>query len=149
MAVDHEHFMRLAIEEARRAITEGNQPFGSVVVRDGEVVGRGRNLTNRNHDPTAHAETEAIRDASATLASPDLSGCTIYATWQPCAMCCGAIVSSGIGTVVLGGRPAPGEGRLPSYTLEGMLAMLGLRERVTVIDGVLSQECRDLVQPSG
>ena len=137
----HEQFMRMALVEAERALGEGNGGFGSVVVRDGEVVATGRNLANSTIDPTAHAETVAIRNAAQALGQLDLSGCILYATFQPCPMCCGAILVSGISTVVLGGRPEPGTGRHGEYTIEKLIEMAGQHNRVEVVTGVLTDEC--------
>lgn len=136
-----ELFMNIAIEEAQQALAGGNGGFGSVVVLDGEVIGTGRNLANSTTDPTAHAETVAIRNAAQALGSLDLSGCTLYATFQPCPMCCGAILVSGISTVVLGGRPRAGGSRHGEYTIERLIEMAGGGESISVITGVLTDEC--------
>lgn len=136
-----ERLMRTALKEAQLALAEGNGGFGSIVVRDGEVIAVGRNLANSTIDPTAHAETVAIRNAAMALGSLDLSRCTLYATFQPCPMCCGAILVSGITTVVLGGRPQAGASRHGEYTIERLIEMAGGSERVTVITGVLTDEC--------
>src|SRR5262245_10771032 len=109
MATDHERFMRIAMEEARRGGAEGNPAVGSVVVRDGQIVGRGRNRTNTTRDPTDHAETLALGDAARTLEKADLSGCALYTTIESCPMCCGAIMKSGVRTLVLGARLRPQE----------------------------------------
>ena len=101
MPLNHEAFMRLAIDEAARAGAEGNLAVGSVIVRDNSVVAAGRNLVSSTHDPTAHAETVALREAGAALGQPDLSGCTLYTSFQPCPMCCGALMVSGISTLVM------------------------------------------------
>lgn len=85
-------FMQLAIEEARNGIRAGDGgPFGCVIVRDGEVIGRGHNEVIRQHDPTCHGEMMAIRDACRNLGTHDLSGCELYTTAEPCPMCLGAI----------------------------------------------------------
>lgn len=84
-------FMDAALELARDAARCGEVPVGAVVVREGEIVGRGQNRTRRGADPTAHAEIEAIRDAAARLGSERLEGCDLYVTLEPCAMCAGAI----------------------------------------------------------
>ncbi len=76
--------MRLAIDEAARAGAEGNLAVGSVIIRDNTVVAAGRNLISSTHDPTAHAETVELREAGAALGQPDLSGCTLYTSFQPC-----------------------------------------------------------------
>lgn len=141
---DHEYFMRLALDNAALSREEGNDPVGSVIVRDGAVVAAGRNRIATTHDATAHAETDAIRNAGAAQGHHRLDGCTIYTTFEPCPMCCGAIMNAGIGTVVLGGRPAPGEGRFGPYSIEWFIEESGWAARVTVVSGVLADEGYDI-----
>ena len=95
--------MKEAIREAYRGIRnrEGG-PFGSVIVRDGRIVGRGHNRVLKNGDPTCHGELEAIRDACATLGTRDLAGCVLYTTAAPCPMCLGGILWANISRVVYG-----------------------------------------------
>jgi tRNA(adenine34) deaminase len=143
---EHERFMRVAIEEAHRARDEVNDPVGSVIVRDGAIVARGRNLVYTTHDPTAHAEMVALRKLGEATGTIDFSGCVLYTTYQPCPMCCGAILASGITTVVLGARPVQGGRRWGQYTLERLVAWLGWDDRFTIIDGVLEAECQ-LIEP--
>ncbi len=85
--LDAAHFMARAAEMRRRAIDSGDQAFGAAVVKDGRIVGQAPSRVVVNHDPTAHAEMEAIRDAARRLGTNDLSGCVIYSTSQPCRMC--------------------------------------------------------------
>ena len=118
MPVDHERFMRLAIDEAARGGAEGNSAVGSLVVRDGAVLATGRNLVTSSNDPTAHAETVALREAGAALGQSDLSGYTLYTTFQPCPMCCGALMVSGISTLVMGARPDASANRYGILTEE-------------------------------
>ena len=139
----HEGFMRIALDEAAKARNEGNHGVGSVIVRDGLVVGRGRNLVNATLDPTAHAETVAIREAGPALGQTDLSGCTLYTTFQPCPMCCGAIIVSGIDTLVIGARPGPADTR-GNYTAEKLLDMAGWSDKGQVVDGVLERESSEV-----
>ncbi|MCP9221898.1 tRNA adenosine(34) deaminase TadA [Erythrobacter sp. LQ02-29] len=89
-------FMIRALELAREASAEGEVPVGAVVVRDGKIVGEGRNAPRRDHDPTAHAEMLALRQAARTVGSERLSGCDLWVTLEPCAMCAGAIVHARI-----------------------------------------------------
>ena len=96
--------MAMAIEESRKGLRPGALPFGSVIVRDGEVIGRAFNTCVGDSDPTAHAETAAIRDAAARLKTTDLGGATLYTSCEPCPMCCGAIIAAGIGELVIGAR---------------------------------------------
>ena len=140
----HEGFMRTALEEASKARNEGNLGVGSVIVRDGSIVARGRNLVNATLDPTAHAETVAIREAGPAMGQTDLAGCILYTTFQPCPMCCGAIIVSGIDTLVIGARPRPAENRWGSYRVERLLEMAGCSDKVQVVDGVLESESSDV-----
>lgn len=96
-------FMKMAIEEATFGITNGDGgPFGCVIVKNGEVVGKGHNEVIKRNDPTCHGEISAIRDACAKLKTYDLSGCELYTTGQPCPMCLGAILWSNISKVYYG-----------------------------------------------
>lgn len=98
-------YMEIAIAEARRGVESGEGgPFGAVIVRNGVVVGRGHNRVVVTHDPTAHAEINAIREASSFLGRYDLSDCEIYTTCEPCPMCYGAISWARIGTIHQGAR---------------------------------------------
>jgi tRNA(Arg) A34 adenosine deaminase TadA len=115
MAFDHEHFMRLAIEEAARGGAEGNIAVASIIALDGAVVARAHNLEAASADPTAHAEILAVREAARALGGPSLLGSTLYTTWEPCPMCFGAIMASRITTVVIGARFQPGAGRWGTY----------------------------------
>ena len=122
----HARFMGQALEEARVACAEGNAAVGSVIVKGDRVVGRGRNLVQTSGDPTAHAETVAIRDVCGQLETTDLSGSTCYTTMEPCPMCCWAIVVAGIDRVVLGARHVDAENAtVGDYTVEGLVAMTG------------------------
>lgn len=140
MAQDHEFYMRMALEDAETARSEGNDGVGSVIVRDGKVIAHGRNLMYTDHDPTAHAETVAIRNAGAAIGQLDLSGSTLYTTMEPCAMCAGAIVSAGISTVVLGGRWTARPHTVGSYTIEKLFELTGATDQIELITGVLTEE---------
>ncbi len=102
--MNHEEYMRRAMELARQAAGEGDVPVGCVIVKDGEIVGEGRNRREENGDATAHAELEAIRDACERLGSWRLHGCTLYVTLGPCPMCAGGIINSRIETVRYGAK---------------------------------------------
>jgi tRNA(adenine34) deaminase len=144
MPVDHQRFMRLALEEAARAKAEGNIAVGSVIVQGETVVARGRNLVTSTYDPTAHAETVALREAGAALRGVDFSGHSLYTTFEPCPMCCGAILASNIATLVMGARHVPGESRWGGYTVEKLLDLAGARGSLQVVTGILTQECADI-----
>lgn len=94
--------MNLALKEAERAFDAGEVPIGAIVVRDGEIIGRGRNMVEQLQDPTAHAEILAITAACETLKSKYLTDCTLYVTLEPCPMCAGAMVMSRLDRVVFG-----------------------------------------------
>lgn len=95
-------WMELALAEARRAEEAGEVPVGAVIVRDGVLVAHANNRTIRDQDATAHAESLAIREASAAVGSWRLDGCTLYVTLEPCAMCAGALVLARVDRVVFG-----------------------------------------------
>ncbi len=97
--MEHQDYMRRAMELADQAARHGDVPVGCVIVRDGEIIGEGRNRREERGDATAHAELEAIRDACARTGSWRLHGCTLYVTLEPCPMCAGGIVNARIDTV--------------------------------------------------
>ena len=104
---DRERYMRQALELAKEAAENGEVPVGCVIVNaGGEVIGKGRNRRIEKNDATAHAEMEAIREASAALGDWRLEGCTMYVTLEPCPMCAGAIIMSRVSTLVFGAREA-------------------------------------------
>ncbi len=95
-------FMKRALELAKRAADRGEVPVGAVVVRNGEIIGQGHNQPIESHDPTAHAEIMAMRDASKNLSNYRLTGCDIYVTIEPCTMCVGAMVHARIRQIFFG-----------------------------------------------
>jgi tRNA(adenine34) deaminase len=99
---EHAEWMRLALAEASAALSTGDVPVGAIVVRDGEVIARGRNERELHEDPTAHAELLAIREAARVTGDRHLIDCTLVVTLEPCVMCAGAIVAARIPTVVFG-----------------------------------------------
>ena len=133
--------MRLALEQAQRAAGEGNEAVGSVIVRAGELVARGRNLVPATHDPTARAEIVALRAAASVLGTEHMTGCTLYTTYEPCPMCCGALLNARISTLVMGARPPSGEITWGGYALERLLQMTHWGHRMAVVTGVLVDEC--------
>ena len=102
--MDHEYYMDLALELARQAAEDGDVPVGCVIVKDGQVIGRGRNRRQADGDATAHAELEAIRQACAHTGNWRLHGCTLYVTLEPCPMCAGGIINARIDEVHYGAR---------------------------------------------
>jgi len=108
-------FIDLAFAMRARAVAEGDQPFGAIVIKDGRVIGEGPSRVRTNRDPTAHAEIEAIRDAARRLGTPDLSGCILYASSRPCPMCATAAYWAHIARVHSGADGADaGPPRYPS-----------------------------------
>ncbi len=102
--MDHRDYMRRALELAGQAAQHGDVPVGCVVVREGKIVGEGRNRREERGDATAHAELEAIRDACRRLGSWRLHGCTLYVTMEPCPMCAGGVVNARVEEVRYGAR---------------------------------------------
>jgi len=140
MPDDHHSFMGLALEEAERGEAGGNVPVGSVIVRGGAVIGRGRNRVASDRDPTCHAEVDALRDACRNLDSADLSGAACYTTMEPCPMCCWAMQGAKVATLVLGARHA--EMRRTDYGGYSVEALLELTGRpMEIVTGVRTAEC--------
>ena len=105
--MEHEAYMRMALELAREASSEGEVPVGCVIADEsGKVIGRGRNRREEKADATAHAEIEAIREAGEALGSWRLDGCTLYVTLEPCPMCAGAIINARVPMLVFGAADA-------------------------------------------
>ena len=141
---DHEHYMRIALEEAERGATEGNVAVGSILVAPERVVARGRNLVTSTSDPTAHAETVALRQAGEQLGHTDFSNLTLYTTFEPCPMCCGAILASGVHKLVMGARHDLTQSNWGAYTVETLLELTNKESQLTVITGILTRECGDV-----
>ena len=99
---NHVEFMKQALSLAKEAAARGEVPVGAIVVKDGEIIGKGYNLRENNASATAHAEVIAIEEACRTLGTWRLSGCTLYVTLEPCPMCAGAVINSRIDKVVYG-----------------------------------------------
>ena len=141
--IDYDVWMEAALAEARAAADAGEVPVGAVVVLDGRVAGLGRNQPIGTHDPTAHAEIVAMRDAAARLGNYRLMGATLYVTIEPCLMCVGAMIHARIATVVYG-APEPKAGALEST--QRAHEHPALNHRLVAVSGVRAAECRDLVQ---
>lgn len=133
-----ERFMRLALDEARAAGAEGEVPIGAVVVCDGAVVARAHNRREADHDPSAHAEFRALVAASQELGRWRLSGCTVYVTVEPCAMCAGLMVNARIDRCVYGAANPKG-GALGSVL--DLSDVPQLNHAFVVTGGVLADEC--------
>ena len=135
--------MRRALAEAARGLKEDEVPVGAVVVRDGKVIARAHNRPIHLNDPSAHAEILALRRAGRKLGNYRLSGCTLYVTIEPCAMCAGAIIHSRIERVVFGGfDPKAGA----SGSALTVLNHPKLNHQVDVVQGVLANDCASIIR---
>lgn len=137
-----EDFMEIALDLAREAATLGEVPVGALVVKAGEIVGRGGNQPIGRHDPTAHAEVMALRDAAGKLGNYRLPGCTLYVTLEPCAMCIGAIFHARISRVVYGASDAKTGAAGSVIDLFGVEK---LNHHAEVVGGVRAEECGALL----
>ena len=144
MSLDAEPLMRQAIALAREAAAIGEVPIGCVVVDvTGTVIGRGYNRRETDHDPTAHAEVIALREAARARCHWRLTDCTLVVTLEPCPMCAGAIVNARVPLVVYGcDDPKAGAAR----TLYRLCDDPRLNHRAAVVPGVLADECADLLR---
>jgi tRNA(adenine34) deaminase len=140
--VDDERWMRLALEQAREAQVAGEVPVGAVVVQDEKLLVASANRTVRDQDPTAHAEILALREASRILATWRLTGCTLYVTLEPCAMCAGALVLARVSRVVFG---AWDEKAGMGGSVGDLLRHSRLNHRPEVGAGVLAEESAALL----
>ena len=134
---DDERYMRLALDEAHKALERDEVPIGAVVVARGRVVGRGHNLTETLTDVTAHAEMQAITAAADTLGGKYLTDCTLYVTVEPCLMCAGAIAWSQMARVVYGAD----DDKRGYHTF----CAAPFHKKTTVTAGVLADECAQLM----
>ncbi len=133
----HEEYMRKALELAREAAAAGEVPVGCVIVRDGRIVGRGRNRREEKQQTVSHAEMEAISQANETLGSWRLEDCTLYVTLEPCPMCAGAIINARIGRIVYGAR----DDAMGACGGVLDLFMEDFPHHPAVLGGVLAEEC--------
>ncbi len=139
---DDARFMREALVLAQAAWQAGEVPVGAVVVKDGEIVGRGFNCPITRADPTAHAEVRALRDAATRLANYRLLDCTLYVTLEPCMMCTGAMFHARIKRIVYGAKD-------PKTGVAGSVLNLydepRLNHHAEIVGGVLADECGSLL----
>ena len=133
MEINHEHYMKQALSEARMAYDKGEIPVGVVVVCKERIIARGHNLTETLNDVTAHAEMQAITAAASTLGGKYLQNCSVYVTLEPCVMCAGALGWAQISNLIYG---ASDEKR--GYT---RFAPQALHPKTTVIKGIMEEEC--------
>lgn len=134
---DNEKYMREALREAQAASEEDEVPVGAVVVCRGRIIARGHNMTERLHDPTAHAEMIALTAATEAIGGKCLNDCTLYVTVEPCPMCAAALCWAQLGGLVYGAADPKRGFSLFSPSL--------LHPRTVTVSGVLSGECSELV----
>jgi len=140
--LDHQ-FMQQAIEQAQLAAVAGEVPVGAVLVRDGQVIAKAFNKPIGNHDPSAHAEMLALREAAKTEENYRLPGSTLYVTLEPCVMCSGAILHARVGRVVFG-APDPKTGAAGSVL--DVFSSKQINHQTSVEGGVMSEECGQLLR---
>lgn len=143
MNIEHEHYMRIALEEAQLAYDKREVPVGAIVVHEDVIIGRGHNLRETTQNPTTHAEMIAIEQASAHLKSFRLEDCTMYITLEPCVMCSGAIVLSRVARVVYGASDSKGG---TAGSLMNLLEEPRFNHRVSVTRGILQSECSHMLK---
>ena len=136
-----ERFMREALAEAELALDAGDVPVGAVMVRNGEIISRGRNTREAETDALGHAEVNAIRSACAAMGDWRLDGCTLYVTLEPCAMCAGACINARVSRIVFGAFDKKA-GCCGSVT---DLTALNLGPEPDVFAGILEGECVSLL----
>jgi tRNA(adenine34) deaminase len=137
---EHQKWMHVALDQAKKARDLGEVPVGAVIVKEGVVLGVGHNQPIGATDPTAHAEIIAIRTAAKTIDNYRLAGSTLYVTLEPCAMCAGALVHSRIARLVYGATE-PKAGAIEST--QALLAHPAMNHQVEVIGGVLQELCSE------
>jgi len=141
--LDDEHYMRLALDQARAAEAAGEVPVGAIVVSStGKILGVGNNQVLRSNDPTAHAEVVALRAAGLTIGNYRLLGCTLFCTLEPCAMCAGTILHARISRLVFAARD-PKAGACGSVL--SVMNHPALNHRAEVTEGVFAEECGSML----
>lgn len=136
-------FMEQALAEARKALESDDVPVGAIVVRDGQIIGRGHNQRERLADPTAHAEMIALTAAAAAIGRWRLEGCTLYVTLEPCPMCAGALVLARVQRLVFGAFDPKGGACGSLYNIPQDPR---LNHRLEVTGGVLAGQCAELLR---
>jgi tRNA(Arg) A34 adenosine deaminase TadA len=142
-SAEDEQFMRAALDEARIAASVNEVPVGAVVVRNGSVIGRGRNRSVQDSDPTAHAEIVAIRAAAASERNYRLNGTSIFVTMEPCAMCVGAMLHARVSRIIFGAYDPKGGAAGSVIDLSDNRQ---LNHQIEVNGGLLEQQCSALLK---
>jgi len=138
-----ELYMEEALRSAQRALEGGEVPIGAVVVHEGKIIARGHNLSITTNDPTGHAEILALREAGAALGNYRLTGCALFVTIEPCAMCAGALIHARLKRLVYGAADAK------AGAVQSVIQVVNhplLNHQIEVVGGVLGEECTALIQ---
>lgn len=144
MALDHEHWMQQALDEARNAGSLNEVPVGAVIVGpDGKKLAAAGNRTISNNDPTAHAEIIALREAASLIGNYRLVDCTVYSTIEPCVMCAGALINARIARLVFGAHDL----RFGAVETHFNLCSTSiLNHQIEIVSGICAEQCRELIQ---
>jgi len=138
-----EKYMRIALEEAKQALKEGEIPIGAVLILEGEVLARAHNMSISLNDPTAHAEILALRESALKKKNYRLPNTSLYVTVEPCLMCVGALVQARVRKLIFGAFD-PKAGACGS--VYDIPSSPGILHRMTVVSGILEEECRETIQ---
>jgi len=136
-------FMKLALGLAKKAELKNEVPVGALIVRNGEIIGQGMNTSISDHDPTSHAEINAIREAAKAIKNYRLKDCVIYVTLEPCAMCVGAIQHARIEKIIYG-APDPKTGACGSMI--DLISVKEINHHAEAIGGILEKECGQILK---
>ena len=136
-------FMKLALGLAKKAGLKNEVPVGALIVRNGEIIGQGMNTSISDHDPTSHAEINAIREAAKAIKNYRLKDCAIYVTLEPCAMCVGAIQHARIEKIIYG-APDPKTGACGSMI--DLISVKEINHHAEAIGGILEKECGQILK---
>ncbi|MEY3909346.1 MAG: tRNA-specific adenosine deaminase [Pseudomonadota bacterium] len=136
-------FMKLALGLAKKAELKNEVPVGALIVRNGEIIGQGMNTSISDHDPTSHAEINAIREAAKAIKNYRLKDCAIYVTLEPCAMCVGAIQHARIEKIIYG-APDPKTGACGSMI--DLISVKEINHHAEAIGGILEKECGQILK---
>ncbi len=143
MQYNHEHWMQYALQLAQKAADEDEVPVGAIIVKDNQLIAEGWNQPIQNHDPSAHAEIMAIRNAGKNLENYRLINTTMYVTLEPCSMCVGAMIHARVGTLVFGASD------LKTGATGGAINLIHddiHNHKIEVVGGVMEAECKELLQ---
>jgi len=136
-------FMKLALGLAKKAELKNEVPVGALIVRNGQIIGQGMNTSISDHDPTSHAEINAIREAAKAIKNYRLKDCAIYVTLEPCAMCVGAIQHARIEKIIYG-APDPKTGACGSMI--DLISVKEINHHAEAIGGILEKECGQILK---